>query len=90
MYNNGLGRRLLTDLSKAFDYLREDLLILILIIYGFDQHSLCFIFSYLSDSTQKTKVNNANSSYTNIKYGVPPGFSSDPLLFNIDICDLYL
>ena len=81
---------LLTDLSKAFDCLRHDLLIAKLAAYGFDQPSLCFIFSYLSDRTQRTKVNSAYNSYTNIKHGVQQGSISGPLLFNIDICDLFL
>ena len=57
--NNDVGGMLLTDLSKAFDFLRYDLLIGKLAAYGFDQPSLCFIFSYLSDRTQRTEVNNA-------------------------------
>ena len=87
--NSGVGGMLLTDLSKAFDCLRHDLLIAKLAAYGFDQPSLCFIFSYLSGRTQRTKVNNAYSSYTDIKYGVPQGSIVGPLLFDIDICDLF-
>ena len=70
--NSGVGGMLLTDLSKAFDCLRHDLLIAKLAADGFDQPSLCFIFSYLSDTTQRTKVNNAYSSYTNIKVELSP------------------
>ena len=46
--SSGVGRMLLTDLSKAFDCLRHDLLIAKLAACGFDQPSLCCIFSYLS------------------------------------------
>ena len=57
--NSSVGGMLLTDLSKAFDCLRHDLLIAKPAAYGFEQLSLCLIFSYLSDRTQRTKVNNA-------------------------------
>ena len=80
---------LLTDLSKAFDCLRHDLLISKLAAYGFDQPSLRFIFSYLRDRTQQTKTNSAYRSYTDFKYGVPQGSILGPLLFNIDICDFF-
>ena len=69
--NSGVLGLLLTDLSKAFDCLRHDLLIAKLPAYRFDQPSLCFIFSFLSARTQRTKVSNAYSSYTDIKYDVP-------------------
>ena len=88
--NSDVGEMLLTDLSKTFGCLRHDLSIAKLTPYGFDQLSLCFIFSYLSDRTKKTKVNNAHSSYPNIKYFVPQGSILGPLPFNIDIFDLFL
>ena len=50
--NTSVGEVLLTDLSKTFVCLIQDLLIAKLAAYGFDQRSLCFIFSYLSDRTQ--------------------------------------
>ena len=81
---------LLTDLLKVFDCLRHDLLIAKLAAYDFDQQSLRYVYSYLSDWTQRTKVNNAYSSYANIKYSVPQCCILVPLLFNIDICDLFL
>ena len=88
--NSEAGEMLLTDLSKTFGCLRNDLLIAKLTPYGFDQLSLCFIFGYLSDREKKTKVNNAHSSYPNIKYFVPQGSILGCLLFNIDIFYLFL
>ena len=82
--------KLLADLLKTFGYLRHDLLFAKLAAYGFDQPSICFIFSHLSDSTPRTKINNAYSSYTDIKYGAPQSFISDALLFDIDICDFFI
>ena len=54
--NSGLGGKLLTDLSKALDCLRHNLLIADLAAYCFDQPSLYLIFNYLSDRTQRIKV----------------------------------
>ena len=55
---------LLTDLSKAFDFLKVDSLIAKLAVYGFDQPWFWFIYTDLSDRTQRSKVNNTRSSYT--------------------------
>ena len=77
---------LLTHLSKAFDCLRYNLSIAKLAAYGFDQPSLCYIYSYLLDRTQRTKVNNAYSSYTNIKCGAPQGVFFLILIFVIYFC----
>ena len=46
---NGLGGALLTDLSKAFDCIKHDLLIAKPAAYGFDLHSLSFVSSYLNE-----------------------------------------
>ena len=52
---------LLTDLSKAFDCTNHELLIAKLEAYGFDNDSLKFINSYLTDRKHRTKVNNSSS-----------------------------
>ena len=92
-----VGPMLLTDLSKAFDRLRHDWLIAKLAAYGFDQPSLCFIFSYISGRTQRTKVNNAYDSYTDIKCGVAQGVAQVlhkvlyyALFFSISIFVIFL
>ena len=53
--NKGSTGVLLTDLSKAFDCLRHDLLIAKLSAYGFDHNSIKLLYSYLTDRLQRVK-----------------------------------
>ena len=85
----GLGDALLTDLSKAFDCIKHDLLIAKLAAYGFDSHSLSFVFSYLNERKQRTKIYNSYSPCARIACGVPQGSILSPLLFNINMCDMF-
>ena len=80
---------LLTDLSKAFDYLLHDPLIANLAAYCFDYESLTLIQNYLSNRKRKTKVNNTYSNFSDIIFGVPQSSILGPLLFNIYICDMF-
>ena len=86
---SGLGGALLTDLSKAFDCIKHDLLIAKLAAYGFDLHSLSFVFSYLNERKQRTKIHNSYSPYSNIACRVLQGSILGPLLFNINTCDMF-
>ena len=70
---DNLGGALLADLSNAFDCIKHDLLIAKLVAYGFDSHSLSFVFSYLSERKQRTKIHNSYSPYAHIACGVPQG-----------------
>ena len=61
-----LGGAVLADLSKVFDCIKNDLLIAKLAAYGFDSYSLSFIFSYLNERKQRTKIHNSYSPYADI------------------------
>ena len=81
---------ILTDLSKAFDCIGHDLLIAKLNAYGFDKNALNVIHNYLFGRCQKTKVGSSSSDLLDILYGVPQGSILGPLLFNINLYDLFL
>ena len=49
-----------------------------------------FIYNYLRNSKQRTKIDNAYSSWQNILHGVPQGSILRPSLFHRDLWDLFL
>ena len=67
----GLGGALVTNLVKAFDCIKHDLLTSKLATYRFDSHSLSFVFSYLNERKQITKIHNSYSPDAHIACGVP-------------------
>ena len=87
---HGVFAAVMTDLSKAFDCISHELLIVKLNAYGFDETSLKVIISYLKNRTQTTKVGASFSELLNIIYGFPQRSILGPLLFFIYICDLFI
>ena len=59
----GYAGVLLTDLSKAFDCIDHDLLIVKLHAYGFSRNTLLMIHSYLSQKGQRVQVNGSFSTH---------------------------
>ena len=80
---------LLKDLSKVFGSIPHEFIIAKLQSYGFHIDALNLIHDYLSNRKQRVTVNDSDSSWKDIFYGIPKGLILGSLLFNIHLCDLF-
>ena len=85
----GHGSAFLIELTKTFDCIDHQLLIVKLNAYAVDTNSLYFLASYLQRRKQRTTVNGSYSNFDDIITGIPQGSLLGPLLFNLHICDLF-
>ena len=77
------------NLSKALDFIPDDLLIAKLHSYGFSKGSLKYIYSYLKGHRKCVKINGIKSKFLTILAGIPQGSILGPIFFNIFINDLH-
>ena len=73
----------LTDLSKAFNFIAHDLLIAKLAAHGFSKSALRYVYSYLKNRKQCVRKNNTYSNYQKIISGVPQGSILGSIFFNL-------
>ena len=71
MDKGSINGAIITDLSKAFDWILYDLLIAKPAAYDFEYQCFRIIESFLSNREQATKIKSAFSCYSAIMYGVP-------------------
>ena len=76
------------DVSKAFDAVEHSILLMKLEYYGIRCIYLGCFKSYLVEKVQYVTYNGISSSTKFVKFGVPQGFISGPLLFLLYIHDL--
>ena len=77
--SGGFVRTILMDLSKAYDCLPHNFLILKLEAYRLDYNSLTLILGHQALRKQRTKIGTSYSDWTRIFRGIPQGYQENSL-----------
>ena len=79
----------LTDLSKAFDCIPQDLLVAKLDAYGFNRDTVAYVYSYLKNRKQCIRIYGTQSYLGDFISGVPQGSILGPILCNMFFNDFF-
>ena len=88
--NGAYVSALFMGLSKAFDTINHNLMLVKLKVYGFLANNLNLIHSYLKNRKQKVQISNTSSLERDVIAEVPQGSIDVPLLFSLFINDVIL
>ena len=75
------------DLSKAFDYIPQDLLAAKFHAYDLWEGVVTFVHFYLKRRKQGAKINDTENVFQILFLGIPKGSILGPILFNILVND---
>ena len=76
------------DLSKAFDHVTHQQLLLQLLDAGISGSALRWFASYLTERQQRVITRHDSSPYMDVTRGVPQGSILGPILFNSVVASL--
>ena len=88
MKRNDLSAVIMLDMSAAFDVVDTTILLDKMKQYGFDDSSIKWIKSYMSDRSQKVYIDGQLSDALPLDVGIPKGSILRPLLYILFSNDL--
>ena len=71
----------LVDFKKAFDLVDHKILLSKIKLYGIDNEALMWFNTYLAHRQQQVSLNDNESDFETVTFGVPQGSILGPLLF---------